>query len=455
LLQLLAQDATPADLIAARMQMALSLGWHIVIASFGVGMPAVTVFAEWRGLRTGDAVFTRLARRWAKAMGVLFAVGAVSGTILSFEMGLLWPGLMGRFGDVIGLPFAMEGIAFFVEAIFVGIYLYAWDRIPPRAHLLSGLPVCVAGVASAFFVVSANAWMNQPRGFDLVSGEVTDVRPWQAMFNPATAPQTVHMIVAAFMVTGFGIASVYAVALLRGRRDRYHRLGFAIPFTVAAVFAPAQVMVGDWAAHFVAEYQPTKLAAMEGLARTQPGAPLSLGGVYVDGELRYAVKVPNALSLLAKWDPNATVTGLDQVPDDAEPPVTIVKWAFQLMVAVGFGLVGLAAWWALAWWRRRGPPRSRWFLRAAALAGIAAAAAVEAGWVVTEVGRQPWIVYGVLRTAAAVNPAPGLATGLALVATVYLVLTIATVLVLRRMARHRDEPVAPQEGVPDPVDSRQ
>ncbi|MFG2099351.1 cytochrome ubiquinol oxidase subunit I [Micromonospora echinaurantiaca] len=453
LVDLLTQDAAPGDLMAARVQMALSLGWHIVIASFGVGMPAVTVFAEWRGLRTGDPTFTRLARRWAKAMGVLFAVGAVSGTILSFEMGLLWPGLMGRFGDVIGLPFAMEGIAFFVEAIFVGIYLYAWDRVPPRAHLLSGLPVCVAGVASAFFVVSANAWMNQPRGFDLVSGEVTDVRPWEAMFNPATPPQTVHMIVAAFMVTGFGIASVYAVALLRGRRDRYHRLGFAIPFTVAAVLSPVQVVVGDWAAHFVGRYQPTKLAAMEGLARTQAGAPLSLGGVYVDGELRYAVEVPNALSLLAKWDPDAVVMGLDQVPDDQEPPVTVVKWAFQLMVAIGFGLVALSAWWALAWWRRRGPPRSPWFLRAAALSGIAAAVAVEAGWVVTEVGRQPWIVYGVLRTAEAVNPAPGLATGLALVAAVYAVLTVATVAVLWRMARHRDEPVAPQEGVPEPVDS--
>ncbi|MDQ7907202.1 cytochrome ubiquinol oxidase subunit I [Phytohabitans sp. ZYX-F-186] len=437
------------DLAAARLQMALSLGWHIVIASFGVGMPAVTLFAEWRGYRTGDPVYTRLAHRWAKSMGVLFAVGAVSGTILSFEMGLLWPGLMDRYGDVIGLPFALEGFAFFIEAIFLGIYLYAWDRLPPRAHLLSGIPLCVAGVASAFFVVSANAWMNQPRGFDLVSGEVTDVNPWVAMFNPATPPQTVHMIVAAFMVTGFGIAGVYAVAYLRGRRDRYHRLGFAVPFTIAALLAPVQVVVGDWAARFLAEYQPTKLAALEGLARTERGAPLSLGGVYLDGELRYAVAIPNALSLLAHGSPNAEVIGLDQVPDDAEPPVTVVKWAFQVMVAIGFGLLGLAGWWALAWWRRRGPPRSAWFWRAAAVAGIGAAVAVEAGWVVTEVGRQPWIVYGHLRTAEAVNPAPGLATGLLIVASVYLVLTVATVTVLRRMARRAaEEPVAPQEETP-------
>lgn len=455
--QVLAEAATPADLLAARVQMAVSLGWHIVIASFGVGMPAVTVFMEWRGLRSGDPVYTRLAHQWAKAMGVLFAVGAVSGTILSFEMGLLWPVLMGRFGDVIGVPFSLEGFAFFIEAIFLGIYLYAWDRLPPRAHLLSGLPVCVAGVASAFFVVSANAWMNQPRGFDLVSGAVTDADPWAAMFNPATPPQTTHMIIAAFMVTGFGIASVYAVGLLRGRRDRYHRLGFAVPFTIAALLTPVQVVVGDWAARFVADYQPAKLAALEGLTTTREGAPLSLGGYYIDGELRYAIEIPNALSLLAHGDPDAEVTGLDAFPADTHPPVNIVKWSFQLMVAIGLGLLTLSLWWALAWWRRRAPPRSRWFWRAAALAGIAAAVAVEAGWVVTEVGRQPWVVYDILRTADAVNPAPGLATGLVLVASVYAVLTVATIAVMRRMATHgeEEETVAPQEGPSPPPETRQ
>jgi cytochrome bd ubiquinol oxidase subunit I len=232
--------ASPADLFAARSQMALSLGWHIVVACLGVGFPALVMLAEWRGLRTGDPAYRLLARRWARALGVLFAVGAVSGTILSFEMGILWPGLMGTFGEVIGLPFAIEGIAFFVEAIFLGIYLYGWDRLPPRAHLASGVPILLAGVASAFFVVCANAWMQQPRGFDLVNGKVTNVDPWAAMFNPATPPQTVHMILAAFIVAGFLVASVYAVALLRGRRDRYHRLGFLLAFTVAAAVVPAQ-----------------------------------------------------------------------------------------------------------------------------------------------------------------------------------------------------------------------
>ncbi len=308
-----ASAATPWDLVAAREQMALSLGWHIVLACFGVGMPALTLYAEWRGYRTGDPHYRLLARRWAKAMGVLFAVGAVSGTILSFEMGLLWPGLMGTYGELIGLPFAMEGIAFFIEAIFLGIYLYGWDRLPPRAHLWSGVPIIVAGVASAFFVVSANAWMNQPRGFDLVDGKLTNVDPWAAMFNPATPPQTVHMILAAFMVSGFGLASVYAVAMLRGRRDRYHQLGFLIPFVAAAAITPVQIGVGDWAAHFVADYQPTKLAAMEGVYHTERGVPLHIGGIAVDGKLRYAFEIPDGLSLLAHWDPGAEVQGLDQV----------------------------------------------------------------------------------------------------------------------------------------------
>jgi cytochrome d ubiquinol oxidase subunit I len=378
-------------------------------------------------------------------MGVLFAVGAVSGTILSFEMGVLWPGLMGTYGEVIGLPFALEGIAFFVEAIFLGIWLYAWDRIPGTARLLVGLPVLLAGTASAFFVVTANAWMNQPEGFEIADGRVVDVEPLAAMFNAATPPQTVHMIIAAFMVAGFGTASVYAVAMLRGRRDRYHRLGFIIPFVVAASLAPAQAVAGDWAAKFLADYQPVKLAAIEGLYETTDGADLSLGGYYDGRELRYAVSIPNGLSFLAQNDPGATVEGLEEVPADQRPPVNIVHWSFQVMVGVGVGLIGLGLWFGITWWRRRDLPSSRWFLRAAAVSGVAAAVALEAGWVTTEVGRQPWVVYGLLRTEDAVNPAPGLRFGLWLVAGVYLVLSVATIGVLRAMTRSTPVPEAPQE----------
>lgn len=435
----------PVDLMAARLQMALSLGWHIIVACFGVGMPAITLLAEWRGYKTGDLNYRLLARRWARVMGVLFAVGAVSGTILSFEMGLLWPGLMGVYGEVIGLPFTLEGIAFFIEAIFLGIYLYAWDRLPPRVHMLTGIPVILAGVASAFFVVTANAWMQQPTGFDEENGRIISVDPVAAMFSPATPPQTVHMILAALMVAGFGMASVYAVAMLRGRRDRYHRLGFAVPFAVAAVVTPIQIGVGDWAAHFVASYQPVKLAAMEGIFETQRNAPLHLGGIAVEGKMQYAIEIPSGLSLLAHFDPNAEVMGLNEVPEDARPPVNVVHLAFQAMVGGGFALLALSVWMAITWKRRKDLPRSKWFLRVASLSGLTAVVCLEAGWVVTEVGRQPWIVFGVLRTSEAVNPAPGLFYGFVLVSVVYLFLTIATVYVLRRLAKDKPVPLAPQE----------
>ncbi|MFG2356272.1 cytochrome ubiquinol oxidase subunit I [Streptomyces sp. NPDC048521] len=448
----LAHAATEGDLSAARAQMGFSLAWHIIVACLGVGMPALTLLAEWLGIRRDDPALRLLARHWARAMGVLFAVGAVSGTILSFEMGLLWPGLMGRFGQVIGLPFALEGIAFFIEAIFLGIYLYAWDRLPPRRHLLTGIPIVVAGVASAFFVVCANAWMNQPRGFTLRDGKIVGVDPWAAMLNPASPPQTVHMILAAFMVAAFLTASVYAVALLRGRRDPYHTAGFALSFTVGAVAAPFQIVVGDWAARFLADYQPTKLAAIEGVYRTGSHVPLTLGGVAGDRGLEYGLEIPSGLSLLVGYRPGTVVQGLDRVPHDQWPAVTGVHWAFDLMVAIGFFLLGLGVWLLLTWWRtrrvggglldRRG---SRLLLALVALAGPASVVALESGWSVTELGRQPWIVWGVMRVRDAVNPAPGLMAGLWLVLVVYAAMTVATVYVLRRMARGTDIPVAPQE----------
>jgi cytochrome d ubiquinol oxidase subunit I len=442
---LAAAAAGVAGPVAARSQMGFSLGWHIVIASFGVGMPALVLFAEWRGHRTGDAYYRLLARRWAKALGVLFAVGAVSGTIVSFEMGVLWSGLMDRYGAVIGLPFAIEGFAFFIEAIFLGIYLYGWDRLPPRLHLLSGLPIVASGIASAFFVVSANAWMNDPRGFAIIRGRLTGVDPWAAMFNPATGPEATHEILSAFLITGFGLASVYAVAMLRGRRDRYHRLGLLLPLTLAAVATPAQIGAGDWAARFVAGSQPVKLAAMEGLARTTAHAPESIGGLFYGGRLHGALRLPDGLSLLLHLSPSGRVTGLDAVPAADQPPAEIVHLAFDTMVGIGFGLLALGAWLAWSWWRRRDLPASRWFLRAVGASGAAAVIATEAGWITTEVGRQPWVVYGVLRVASAVNPAPGLADSTWLVITVYAALTAATIYVLRRLARSAPVPERPQE----------
>jgi cytochrome d ubiquinol oxidase subunit I len=435
-----------ADPVAARSQMGFSLGWHIILACLGVGLPGLVLFAEWRGWRTGDPWYQLLARRWAKALGVLFAVGAVSGTILSFEMGVLWAGLMDHYGSVIGLPFSIEGFAFFIEAIFLGIYLYGWDRLSPRVHLLSGVPIVVAGILSAFFVVTANSWMNSPRGFKIVNGRLTGVDPWAAMFNPATGPETTHMILAAFMVTGFLVASVYAVAMLRGRTDRYHRLGLLIPLTFGVIMTPIQIVVGDWAARYVGSDQPLKLAAMEGLNASGRHVPESIGGYYAGGQLHWALKIPDGLSLLVHLSPNGYVTGLQSAPPDNRPGlITLIHLSFDTMVGIGFALLLLGAWLALAWWRTRTIPPSIWFLRATAVSGIAAVVAMEAGWIVTEVGRQPWIVYGVLRVANAVNPAPGLSWGLVAVVTVYALLTVVTVYVLRRLARNRPVPDAPQE----------
>jgi cytochrome d ubiquinol oxidase subunit I len=405
------------------------------------------VFAEWRGIRTGDPVYQLLARRWAKVLAVLFAVGAVSGTVLSIELGVLWSGLMTDYGQVIGLPFAIEGIAFFIEAIFLGIYLYGWDRLPPRTHLLSGLPIIAAGVASAFFVVCANSWMNTPTGFTVSNGRISHVNPWAAMFNPATGPETTHMILAALMVTGFGTASVYAVAMLRGRRDRYHQLGLLIPLAAGSVLAPVQIGVGDWAAAMVSAHQPTKLAAMEGLYQTTTSAPLELFGWYTRNRLHDALPVPFGLSLLAKNNPAAAVQGLSAVPADDRPSlVNVVHLSFDLMVMIGFALLALGVWLAWSWRRHHDFPQSRWFLGAVAISGLAATLAMELGWVTTEVGRQPWIVYNVLRVANAVNPEPGIQYGFWPVIAIYALLTVIIVGVLRHMARSSPVPSDPGPG---------
>jgi cytochrome bd ubiquinol oxidase subunit I len=437
--------AASSQLLPARSQMAFTLGFHIVLSCMGVAFPAITMVANYLGIRRGDRDALTLARRWSKVMAVLFAVGAVTGTVLSFEMGLLWPGLMGRFGDVFGIPFAIEGIFFFTEAIFIAIYIYGWDRLAPWPHFLTGLPIVVAGIGGALSVVTANAWMNQPAGFDLNSaGEVTDVRPLEVIFNKATAYEVPHMILAAYMVAGFLVASVYAAGMLKGRTDRYHRLGFAIPFTLAALATPVQLFVGDTAARAIADHQPAKFAAMEYVSETGPNQTEWVGGVYQDGDVKLGVGIPDLDSFLVGFKRSTVVTGLDSIPDRDEPPApTLLHLAFDAMVGIGTALLALGAWAAIAFLRRRTLPASRWFLRASALAGVAAVLALECGWIVTEVGRQPWIVYGHLRTEDAVTSASGIRFTLAAVLVLYAVLGTITILILREMARRwrQDEAV--------------
>lgn len=438
-MSILLQAATELDLLAARNQMAVSLGFHIVFAALGIGFPFITLLAHRRGLKRSDPDALLLAKRWSKTMAVLFAVGAVSGTILSFEMGMLWPGLMGPFGDVIGLPFTLEGISFFAEAIFIAIYLYGWKRMPAKWHYRSLYPIVAAGITGSFFIVSVNAWMNAPGGFDIAAdGSIVDVEPLAAMFNSAVAVQYTHMLLAAYMSAGFLVAGVYAWSWLRGRREPIIRLGFLIAFSVAAIAAPIQVLVGDVATRRLIEAQPAKFAAIELLPETRANAPFTIGGRLVDGEVQGAIEIPGLASFLGARDVNAEVPGLDAVPPSDRPSdrlATLVHWSFQTMVVIGTALLALAAWFGWSWWRRRQPPASHWFWRSAALAGVAAVVAMEAGWITTEVGRQPWVVHGLVRTAEAVTPAPGLIWGLSAIVVIYLGLGTITVLVLRRMAR--------------------
>jgi cytochrome bd ubiquinol oxidase subunit I len=427
------------DLLEARQMQALSLGVHIPLVCFGISFPAMVLFVEGLWLRTGDPLYKALAKRWSKVMLILFAVGVVTGTILSFELGLLWPNFMATFGEVFGLAFALEGFSFFVEAIFIAIYVYGWDRFRPRVHLLTGVPIAVAGVTGSLTVLAVNAWMNDPQGFRLAGGRVVDARPWQALFNDNLWHELVHMYLAGYLVAGFAVAGVYAWAWLRGRRDRYHRVALVVPLTFAALAAPVQVVVGDWAGRTVADKQPIKLAAFEGLAHTTRGAPFHLGGVYERGEIRGGVEIPDLLSLLAEHDSDAVVEGLDTVPPADRPPVNVVRFSFLTMVTLGMALAALGAVHLLTWWRRRRLPRSRWFHRAVVAAGPLAAAALIAGWITTEVGRQPWVVYEVMRTSEAVTLARGLEVGYAFLVAVYLLLAGAVVWLLRRLARRPPE----------------
>jgi cytochrome bd ubiquinol oxidase subunit I len=439
----LAQAGEPASqeyLLEARQMQALSLGVHIPLVCFGISFPALVLFVEWLHNRTGNPAYKALAKRWSKVMLILFAVGVVTGTILSFELGLLWPRFMEQWGEVFGFAFAIEGLFFFLEAIFVAIYVYGWDRLSPRVHFLSGIPIALAGVGGSSSVIAVNGWMNNPQGFDLApNGEVTDVRPLEALFNSHLWHEAVHMYVAGFIVASALVAAVYAAAWLRGRRDAYHRAGLIVPLAVLCLAAPAQIVIGDWAARTVAEEQPTKLAAMEALQETTEGADLTVGGWYVDGEIYGGVSIPDLLSLLAFHDPDATVEGLNEVRADDRPPVAWVRNSFQLMVGIGTLLALLGLWFLWYRWRRRALPRTPWFYRLVVLAGPASLVALISGWFVTEIGRQPWIVYELMRVEEAVTGAEGIPVGYATLVVVYIGLYSVALYMLRRLARRPPE----------------
>jgi cytochrome d ubiquinol oxidase subunit I len=428
-----------AYLLQARQMQALSFAVHIPLVCFGIAFPAMILLVEWLYLRSGDELYRTLARRWTRIMAALFAVGVITGTILSFEMGLLWPSFTSTFGSVFGLGFAIEGFSFFLEAIFLGIYVYGWERLKPRTHFLTGIPIAFAGMLGSLMVVSVNAWMNHPSGFTLRGGKAIDVHPLAALLgNRFLWPELIHMYIAGYIVTGFLMAGAYAVGLLRAKGrppTRYERTALAIPLTIAALASPVQVLVGDWAARDIATSQPVKLAAIEGLQHTTRGAPEHLLGWYSEGQVKDGIEIPKLLSLLAFHNPNAVVKGLDTVAVDRRPPVNVVRVAFQLMVGIGTMLALLGAGFVALRVRRRRMPQSPWFYRALALAGPASVVALIAGWVTTEVGRQPWVVYRVMLTSEAVTGAGGIPVGYAVLALVYAGVAISVAWVLRRLAR--------------------
>jgi cytochrome bd ubiquinol oxidase subunit I len=447
-----------STLTAARSQMAFTLGFHIILASLGVALPALMLIANYRGLRRDDADALKLAQRWSKAVAVTFAVGAVTGTVLSFEFGLLWPAFTGRFGQVFGVLFAIEGICFFLEAIFIAIYIFGWKRLSPWTHFWTGVPVVITGLGGAFSVVAVNSWMNQPQGYSPTTGDVTSVDPLKVIFNPAVPYEVPHMILAAYLVTGFLVASIYAVGLLRGRRDRIHRLGLLVPLTVACIATPIQFAVGDTAARAIAKDQPIKFAGMECVDQTSTHVTEYIYGRCTSSGVKGGLGIPGFDSFLVGWSTNTKVIGLDSVAADDRPPAnTMLHWAFDTMVGICTMLIGLAAWLAIGWWRKRDFPQTRWFLRACAVSGVASIVALECGWIVTEVGRQPWIVFNVMRTSDAVTQSNGVWVTFSLVLAIYVALGAALIITLRAMSerwrregeQEIDVPYGPEAGLPE------
>jgi cytochrome d ubiquinol oxidase subunit I len=427
------------DLLFARLQMAVSLGFHIIFACIGMTMPFFMATAEYKYNKTGQPVYLELAKAWSKGVAIFFAVGAVSGTVLSFELGLLWPGFMEHAGPIFGMPFSWEGTAFFLEAIALGLFLYGWKRLNKWLHWFVGLFVGISGVASGIFVVAANAWMNSPAGFDWdpITGKAYNIDPWAAMFNDAWFSQALHMTLAAFVATGFAVAGIHALLLLKDKTNVFHQHAFKIAAVWGGIFAILIPFSGDYAAKDVAERQPIKLAAMESHFNTEAPAPLILGGIPNEetGTVDYAIKIPGALSFLAYGNFDAEVKGLNDFPRENWPPVAITHYGFQIMVGIGSLLMIISIIFFFLYWRKRDKLYSNKILKLFAIVTPLGFIAVEAGWTVTEVGRQPWIIYGIMKTADSVTPMPGLVVPFALFTLLYLFLSVVVIWLLKRQIK--------------------
>jgi cytochrome d ubiquinol oxidase subunit I len=428
------------DFLAARSTMALSLGFHIIFACIGMTMPFLMVISHWFWLKRKDEVYLKLTKVWSKGVAIFFAIGAVSGTALTFELGLLWPGFMKYAGPIIGLPFSWEGTAFFVEAIFIGIFLYGWNKINPYIHWVSGLLVGLSGIISGIFVVCANAWMNAPAGFDWVNGRAVNIDPFAAMFNPAWISQTSHMTIAAFVATSFAVAGLHSFLLVKNKENRIHRNAIIIALSFGSIFAILQPLSGDYSAKDVAKRQPVKLASMEGLFTTEKGAGLTIGGIPDEKTetTKYGIKIPHLLSFLAYGDFNSDVRGLNDFPKGNWPPVLIVHLSFQVMVACGFALAGLGILFWIIRFKWKDKLLDNKFLTLIAIFTPLGFIAVEAGWIVTEVGRQPWIIYNILKTVDSVTPVPGQIFHFSIFTIIYSILSIVAIWLMSRQIKALD-----------------
>jgi len=425
------------DFLAARSQMALSLGFHIVYACIGMVMPFFMAVSHYKWLKTNDEVYKNITKAWSKGVAIFFATGAVSGTMLSFELGLLWPKFMEHAGPIFGMPFSLEGTAFFIEAIALGFFLYGWNKLNKWFHWFTGVVVGVSGLASGILVVAANAWMNSPAGFDFVDGKYLNIDPIAAMFNKAWFTQALHMCLAAFTATGFAVAGVHALMILRKQNQDFHYKAFKIAAVFATICAVLQPISGDLSAKDVAQRQPAKLAAMEALYQTQKPAPLLIGGIVDEKKKKvtHAIEIPGALSFLAHGDFKAEVTGLDKIPADEQPPVAVTHYAFQIMVGIGSLLVLISLGYFFLLLRKKSILERKWLLKLFVLAIPLGYIALEAGWVVTEVGRQPWIIYGIMRTRDAVTPMPGIAWSFYLFSAIYASLNVIVIFLLYRQIK--------------------
>lgn len=425
------------DFLAARSQMALSLGFHIIYACIGMVMPFFMAVSHYKWLKTNNEVYKHITKAWSKGVAIFFATGAVSGTMLSFELGLLWPKFMEHAGPIFGMPFSLEGTAFFIEAIALGFFLYGWEKLNKWFHWFTGVVVGVSGLASGILVVAANAWMNSPAGFEYVNGQYANIDPIKAMFNDAWFTQALHMCLAAFTATGFAVAGVHALMILKKQHTEFHYKSFKIAAAFATVAALLQPISGDISAKDVAQRQPAKLAAMEALYKTEKPAPLLIGGIVDEKNktVSKAIEIPGALSFLAHGDFKAEVKGLDQIPEDEHPPVAITHYAFQIMVGLGTVMMVISFIYFVVLWRKRTVLNTEWLLKLFVFAIPLGYIALEAGWTVTEVGRQPWIINGIMRTKDAVTPMPGIAWSFYLFSAIYFSLSLIVIFLLYRQIK--------------------